>query len=206
MSSKSYHLALLSFAVTLQISGGSVISAYDWNDGTTQGWYSSTLASNVENRLRVTNSGNGSLQFGGPSSVYSVEESFTISFELEIDSYSTVMTPADLTFARLGFNGPGMMSGQLYFPLNLTGLSFDETRVFTLLVSDGIYSDYGVGISRENFISNLGAPSFLFADPSFSPNTSSAFIDNYSIIPEPSVSLFSLVGGLALIGFRHRRS
>ena len=135
-----------------------------------------------------------------------LRNSFTISFELELDSYSTVMTPADLTFARLSFNGPGMMSGQLYFPLNLTGLSFDETRVFTLLVSDGIYSDYGVGISRENFISNLGAPSFLFADSSFSPNTSSAFIDNYSIIPEPSISLFSLVGGLALIGFRHRRS
>lgn len=203
MTSKSYFLTIFSVAVTFQMSGATVISAYDWNDGTAQGWYG---GSNVENRLRVSNSGNGSLQFGGPPSVYSVEENFTISFELELESYSTVATPAGITFASLDFNGPGKGSGSLNFALNLTNLSFGETRVFTFLVSDGIYSDNGSGTSRENFILDLRAPSFIFADSSFNSNTSSAFIDNYSIVPEPSVSLFSLVGGLALVGFRRRKS
>lgn len=177
-----------------------VIIAWDWNDGTTQGWTGSTAASNVDNKLLAMNNRNGPLQ-NGSLQIFSPNVSnvdlrnvSTISFDLSITSYTItggppfggspppVTSPGDLTVANLGFYplipGPPIR----LWNLNLSNLAFGQTRTFNLSMQDA---------SGEGPLADVAHLWFLFSNTSFSMNTSSALLDNFVVsdavsIPEPS--------------------
>lgn len=183
-------------ALLLTLSSASAFAApkvlYDWNDGTLQGWGSSSPASNNANRLQANNSGNGSLQIFGPLSSYSLNETDVISFELEIVSYSTVASPADLN-GTFSFTGPFPGTESLNFNLDLSGLAFGETRKFTLPVSAGTYTG---NISRAAFLADPGTPNFYFADSNNDANQSVALLDNFRVDRKQAVP----IPGLGMAG------
>ncbi len=187
-------------ALSLAFSSASALAApkvlYDWNDGTLQGWGSSSPASNNANRLQANNSGNGSLQIFGPLSNYSLNETDVISFELQIVSYSTVASPADLN-GIFSFTGPFPGTESLNFNLDLSGLAFGETRTFTLPVSAGTYTG---NISRAAFLADPGTPNFYFADSNNDANQSVALLDNFRVEPIQTAPIPGLgIAGKALL-------
>ena len=177
-----------------------VIVSWDWNDGTTQGWTSSMGGgSNEGNAFKATNNGNGSLQLFGPVvPADTLVGLSTVTFDMSILAYSTVLAPSQLTFAVLSLSRP-IPTGSpddvaRRWDLNLSNLAFGETRSFNLSI------DSAAGTS------SLANPLFfnlLFADATFERNVSSARLDNFVVsgtVPEPpSVILLGL--GLLAIGF-----
>jgi hypothetical protein len=88
---------LLISQIMMGTANASVISSWDWNDVTIQGWSASKVPSNVTNQLQVTNSG-GALQIWRPDiSAVDITGLSTISFDLMIQSYDTVSSPSQLT-------------------------------------------------------------------------------------------------------------
>jgi len=178
-----------------------IIAAWDWNDGTTQGWAGSTTAANVGNILRVTNVGNGSLQIFSPNlSNLDLLDLNRVSFDVSITSYSTVASPSDLTFAELILTplipvAPFVIRS---WNLDVSNLIFGQTRTFDLSIQNAAGSG------------SLGAAatfSLLFADSNFRQNTSSALLDNFVVsnaVPECSTLLLVGIGitGLYIVNRR----
>src|SRR5712692_5938655 len=121
-------IATLSTALLLPLSTyADVIVGWDWNDGTTQGWYASTSQSNEANAFRGNNVGNGSLQLFSPLlPAGTLTAVSTVTFDLSILSYSTVASPRDLTFADLALNPAQPPEATRLWHLDLSNLAFGE--------------------------------------------------------------------------------
>jgi hypothetical protein len=186
--------ALCTTLILLSKAFADVIVSWDWNDGTTQGWTASKSQSNEMNKFRAENVGNGSLQIFGPVLPASTLVGLsTVSFDLSILAYSTVASPSQLAHAVLDLQGPIPMSTPAReWTLDLSNLAFGQTRTFNLSIN----SASGTGsLANELFFS------LLFADASFSSNTSSALLDNFVVsgtVPEPSTILLVASGALSL--------
>ena len=103
---------------------------YDWNDGTVQGWSSSSAATNTESRLQGNNSGNGSLQIWAPNTSYSLEETDVISFDFTLLTYSTAVDAfCDAEPGYYRAEDAGFFTGQWVRPDGTMGndfMGFDE--------------------------------------------------------------------------------
>jgi hypothetical protein len=191
-------LSVVAYLLTVSSTAtAQVLVAFDWNDATTQGWQSSGTAANVGNKLSVANTRNGSLQIFSPNlSNVNLTGLRTISFDLSINSFSTVASPSELTNSFLFFqsltNPPGE---QIRWNLDLSNLVFGQTRTFTLPIQNAI------GTSP---LADLHQFSLLFADRNFTSNTSSASLDNFfvtgAVVPEPSSVCTMALGLLLLLG------
>jgi hypothetical protein len=156
-----------------------VVESYDWNDGTTQGWSASTSVTNVGGALVFTNQGNGSLQAFGPETPSALAETDSISFTVRIDEYSAVTAPSQLVRSAFTLNTPFPGDGSLEFALDVSTLAFGQPHVFTFPVSAGTFSG---SLTRAAFLSHVKFASLLFADPSFSANTSAGTLDDFAIV------------------------
>jgi hypothetical protein len=185
------------------IANAGTLIGWDWNDGTTQGWEASFGTTNVSNQLLGVNSGNGSLQLFSPDiSSVSLTNLGEITFDLTFLSYSTVASPSQLEgFLSICPLNPGPC---LQWNLDFANLAFNQSRTFTLSIHD---------VTGGGSLSNAGFFSFLFAEPGFGSNTSSALLDNFVVsrattpVPEPSSLILLVVGALAVfakIGIRRR--
>jgi hypothetical protein len=170
------------------------LAAWDWNDGTTQGWTASKGQSNEGNALKGVNVGNGSLQFYGPLlPAGTLTGLSTVSFDITILSYSSVMSPGELTNSSVYLGRfPPAIPRSWY--LDLSGLAFGETRRINLSLSDAFGSE------------PLSDPLFFgitLADASYNQNSSAALLDNFIVsgtVPEaPAIGLIS-VGLICLAG------
>lgn len=166
-------------AVRADAAACAVVEHYDWNDGTTQGWTASTAVSNVGHALVFTNQGNGSLQAFGPEAPSVLAETDLISFTVHVDQYSTVTTPSQLVRSFFALDTPFPGDGSLAFPLDVSTLVFGQPHVFTFSVSAGTFNG---SLTRAAFLGHVKFASLLFAEPSFSGNTSAGTIDDFSIV------------------------
>ena len=196
MNHKRAILAIVTLSAALLVPHSTyadVIVAWDWNDGTTQGWYASTSQSDEANAFRGNNVGNGSLQLFSPLlPAGTLTALSTVIFDLSILSYSTVASPSDLTFAHLALSPEHPAEPTRLWHLDLSNLAFGETRTFNLSIFDAS----GSGSLADPLFFN-----FLFADASFNVNTSAALLDNFIVsaaIPEPSTILLVSTGVLGL--------
>jgi len=156
-----------------------VVMSYDWNDGTSQGWTASTTVSNVGGALVFTNQGNGSLQAFGPEAANVLAETDSISFSVRIDQYSSVTSPSKLVASTFSLNTPFPGDGTLQFALDVSTLAFGQPHVFTFPVSAGTF---GGSLTRAAFLGHVKFASLLFADQSFSSNTSTGVLDDFKIV------------------------
>ena len=156
-----------------------VVVSYDWNDGTTQGWTSTTAVSNASGALHFTNALNGSLQTFGPTWSLALAETDVISFSVEIDNYSTVTSPAQLTYSAFNLESHNPGDGSLRYALDLSGLAFGQPRVYTFPVSTGVFTGT---LSRAAFLTDVNFASLIFADSAFDSNYASGTLDNFSIV------------------------
>lgn len=188
----------------------STIIAWDWNDGTTQGWTGGGgTAANIGNRLGVTdNADSGSLQFIGPAlgppggeSNVDLRGLSTISFDLSITSFSGVASPSDLTTSRLLLQTvfPGAEPLIRQWDLDLSNLTFGQTRAFNLSVLNAIGS---------GSLTDAGFFSLEFSGSGLNLVTASGLLDNFVVsgatVPEPSSILLLCTGTLGLCA-AHRR-
>lgn len=156
-----------------------VVVSYDWNDGTPQGWTASTAVNNVGGALVFRNQGNGSLQAYGPEAASVLAETDAISFSVRIDQYSTVTAPSQLVQSFFALNTPFPGDGSLQFPLDVSTLAFGQPRVFTFAVSAGTFTG---SLTRAAFLGHVKFASLLFAEQSFSGNTSAGTLDDFRIV------------------------
>jgi hypothetical protein len=181
-----------------------VIVSWDWNDGTTQGWQSNStgIATNVLGRLLVTNTRNGSLQMFGPFLTGTAASDWShlseIRFDVEMVSYSGISSPAEFTSAGIEIHGVGPEMFAVIWDLDVTGWEFGQIRTFVVPVSQPsrIFGDH----TKEQILANVESANLLFS-AGFLINTSSAYVDNFTVTaaPEPS-SLVMLLGASILIG------
>ena len=178
----TFACAILFVGLFAGFSHAGALLTWDWNDGTTQGWLGSSDQSNLGGKFLATNFGNGSLQMFGP--VFHrpvVAELATISFDLTITRYSTVTSPAGLTYARLQLNPqlpcpPACPQQQiLYWNLDLSNLAFDQTRTFSLSMKNAS------SINPDAPLPDFARFDLIFADPQFDANTSSGLLDNFNV-------------------------
>ena len=200
---------LLISQIMMGTANASVISSWDWNDVTIQGWSASKVPSNVTNQLQVTNSG-GALQIWSPDiSAVDITGLSTISFDLMIQSYDTVSSPSQLT-GRLNLlpsqPGPG-----LDWNLDLTGLTFNQWRTFNVAIGDA---------TGTASLASTGFAALLFTDSNNTLNSSSALIDNFVLsstdtdpvssipvpVPAPAVAWLFASGLLGLVGVARRKA
>jgi hypothetical protein len=156
-----------------------VVVSYDWNDGTPQGWTASTAVSNVGGALVFTNQGNGSLQAFGPEAPSVLAETDVISFTVRIDQYSAVTAPSQLTRSFFSLNTPFPGDGTLQFALDVSTLAFGQPHVYTFSVSAGSFTG---SLTRAAFLGHVKFASLLFAEQSFSGNTSAGTLDDFKIV------------------------
>jgi hypothetical protein len=188
-----------------------VIVSWDWNDGTTQGWQgnSTAQATNVAGRLLVFNNGNGSLQTFSPFLTGTAASDWShldeVRFDVEILSYSGITSPSEFTAAALVIYGAGPALLALMWDLDVTGWQFGQIRTFVVPVSQPS-RPFG-DLTKEQILANVANAGLLFSKD-FVMNTSSAYLDNFTVTsaPEPSSLLMLLTASLAIgIGCRWAR-
>ena len=206
---------VFSLLVVYPAQASTVKSAYNWNDGTTQGWSSSSAASNTAGSLQGNNSGNGTLQIFAPAIGFALEETDVITFDFTLLTYSTAVTMAELT-GSFQFSGDTTNYGQLSFDLGLSTRDFGETVSYSFTVSEMSYNAGSGSLTRAEFLAQTGinSPNIFITDNPNAGNNASALLDNYAITaappatPVPTLPLFGLgilVSLLGLFGLRKLR-
>jgi hypothetical protein len=199
---------LLISQIMMGTADASVISSWDWNDGTIQDWSASPMPFNVTNQLGAINSVGGSLQIYSPDILASdITVLSTISFDLMIQSYDTVSSPSQLTgILSLMPLYPG---AGLHWDLDLTGLAFNQWRTFNVAIGDA------TGTSP---LASNGFAALSFTDSNTTQNSSSALIDNFVLssadtisvtsvpAPAPAAAWLFASGLLGLVGFARRKA
>ena len=182
---------------------------YDWNDGTTQGWSDSNDPPINENdKLRFGSEGNGSTQIFGPLWIPGENWSGlqSISFDLEINDYSGISSPSDMTVARFNvssvndFFGPDFAVAGLTWTLDISNWSFDEARTFELSIDDAVFLPSAYITTVDELLSDVTFVDIFLRGVNSNTQTSSGLLDNFvavSAVPIPAaVWLF----GSGLIG------
>ena len=210
-------LLILSSILPLQ---AFVLAAYDWNDGTTQGWTASTSSSNENSRLRFTNIGNGSLQVFSPFFPFEQSNSSmpeTLLFDLEFTFYEGISNPEELNIASFVFTraNPRLVPNgvtSVHYNFDLSGLAFNETRSFSISLKDPdrIQQTFDTPYDPPSVEDTLKDPDFFeffFRRIDNQPQSASGLLDNFIIttkskIPEPSLLLGLILIGVLPIGDR----
>ena len=209
---------VFSLLVVYPAQASTVKSEYNWNDGTTQGWISSSAASNTAGSLQGNNIGNGSLQLYTTEIGFALEETDVITFDFTLLTYSTAADMTELTGSFM-FSGDTNNYGQLKFDLGLSTRAFDETVSYSFTVSEMSFSAGSGSLTRAEFLAQTGInfPNIFITDDPNDGNTASALLDNYAITapsaptastPVPTLPLFGLgilVTLLGLFGLRKLR-
>src|SRR5262245_14369829 len=205
-------LTVLVMVVGTRPASADVIVAWDWNDGTTQGWDGVTTESNVLGRLFVTNRGNGSLQMFGPKLTGTAFSDWSnlseIRFDVEIESYSGISRSGEFTTAavELHYASPDLFG--LFWDLDVTGWQFGQVRTFVVPVSQPVHI-FG-NTTKEQVLANVESANLIFSKGGVM-NNSSAFVDNFIVtgavagVPEPSSLEMLLCAGMLIAGQCYRR-
>ena len=211
---------VFSLLVVYPTQASTVKSEYNWDDGTTQNWTSSSAASNTAGSLQANNVGNGSLQIFAPTIGFALEETDVITFDFTLLTYSTAADMTELAGSFL-FSGDINTYGRLKFDLGLNTRTFGETVSYSFTVSEMSYSAGSGSLTRAEFLAQTGInnPNIFVTDDPNDGNTASALLDNYAITapsatpatpatPVPTLPLFGLgilVSLLGLFGLRKLR-
>ena len=208
---------VFSLLVVYSAQASTVKSEYNWDNGTTQNWTSSSTASNTAGSLQGNNNGNGSLQIFAPTIGFALEETDVITFDFTLLTYSTAVDMTELTGSFL-FSGDTNTYGRLKFDLGLSTRTFGETVSYSFTVSEMSYSAGSGSLTRAEFLAQTGInnPNIFITDDPNNGNTASALLDNYAITaPSPiaptavsTLPLFGvgiLVSLLGLFGLRKLR-
>ena len=185
------------------------IIEFDWNDGTTQDWFDSNDPPVNENgKLRFGSEGNGSTQVFGPLWIPGQDWSGLdqVSFEMEINSYSGISSPGEMTIAEFwimsvhDFYGPDFAVASLNWELDISGWSFNETRQFNLSILDVaqfIPSAYAATVS--DLLGDVTFVEIRLRGADFNTQLSSGLLDNFiasTAVPIPA-GLWLMGSGLA---------
>jgi hypothetical protein len=208
---------VFSLLVVYSAQASTVKSEYNWDNGTTQNWTSSSAASNTAGSLQGNNNGNGSLQIFAPTIGFALEETDVITFDFTLLTYSTAVDMTELTGSFL-FSGDTNTYGRLKFDLGLSTRTFGETVSYSFTVSEMSYSAGSGSLTRAEFLAQTGInnPNIFITDDPNNGNTASALLDNYAITapspiaptPVSTLPLFGLgilVSLLGLFGLRKLR-
>ena len=209
----SLFAVVFSLLVVYPTQASTVKSEYNWDNGTTQNWTSSSAASNTAGSLQANNVGNGSLQIFAPTIGFALEETDVITFDFTLLTYSTAADMTELTGSFL-FSGDIINYGRLKFDLGLNTRTFGETVSYSFTVSEMSYSAGSGSLTRAEFLAQTGInnPNIFVTDDPNNGNTASALLDNYAITapsatpatpatPVPTLPLFGLGILVSLLGF-----